>query len=219
MEKLLLGNWLVHKYSWQASTHFHRICHCKLLPFHIWRTTTQHYQLCQETHQDHQSRWKRNSSLQRITLGEKRQWWYVWHNDGKLWWSRSMQTSWTYYLERPCTQIWNKQHLTLQGWRTDHLQEHHRPLSRKDTERNNNALQGTRTENNNSKQLKISWLPHSTWRMDFSNHAENQTMSCFTSTQHLATHPLSSNYYLQPSITDYQPYHPTKKHSTKLSLS
>ena len=39
MEKLLLGNWLVHKYSWQASTHLHRICHCKLLPFHIWRTT------------------------------------------------------------------------------------------------------------------------------------------------------------------------------------
>ena len=68
-------------------------------------------------------------------------------------------------------------------------------------------------------QSNLKSVPHSTWRMDFSNHRENQTMSCFTSTQNLATHPLSSNYYLQPSITDYQPYHPTKKHSTKLSLS
>ena len=33
---------------------------------------------------------------------------------------------------------------------------HYRTPSRKDTERNNKALQGTRTENNNSKQLKIS---------------------------------------------------------------
>ena len=35
----------------------------------------------------------------------------------------------------------------------------------------------------------------------------------------ITTHPLSSSKYPQPSIANYQPYHPTKKHSTELSLS
>ena len=35
----------------------------------------------------------------------------------------------------------------------------------------------------------------------------------------ITNHPLSSSKYPQPSIANYQPYHPTKKHSTELSLS
>ena len=47
---------------------------------------------------------------------------------------------------------------------------------------------------------------------DSSDHTENQTTSRFTSTQNLTTHPLSSNKYPQPSIAEYQPHYPTKKH-------
>jgi len=47
-------------------------------------------------------------STKRITLAEKRKRRYVWRNYGKFWRGRSMRTSWTFYLERPCQQIRNK---------------------------------------------------------------------------------------------------------------
>ena len=40
-----------------------------------------------------------------------------------------------------------------------------------------------------------------------------------SSTQNLTTHPQSPSKYPQPLIADYQLYYPTKKHSTKPSLS
>ena len=39
------------------------------------------------------------------------------------------------------------------------------------------------------------------------------------SIQNLTNHPLSASKYPQPSIADYQSYHPTKKPSTRLSPS
>ena len=45
-------------------------------------------------------------------------------------------------------------------YRTRHFQEHNRTSSRKNTERNKKALQRTRTENNNPKQLTYSCMPN-----------------------------------------------------------
>ena len=45
-------------------------------------------------------------------------------------------------------------------YRTRHFQEHNRTSSRKNTERNKKALQRTRTDNNNPKQLTYSCMPN-----------------------------------------------------------
>ena len=196
-----------------------------LLPFYIWRTTYQRYPLRQETHQDHQPQHryyhalqKINPTPQRVTLGEKRQRSSVWRNNGKLWRLRSMWTSRTFHLERPHKQIRNKQHRTLQGRRTRHFQEHNRTSSIKDTERNSKGHGLKITIQRNLKSVNYLDITLNLTNGLFQPFRKPNDEPLYINTK-LTTHPLPWSKYPQPSIADYQPYHPTKKHSTKPSIS